>query len=283
MDDIFDRDDDEDDDRENYGIRNGLPDLDIDEGVVRAEDQPQDDREEDEVLANLKNLSKGAAKKKVQRPQPKLDAERLKSDRGLPALTNLFSAVRFKGRGHEAEDLKLLMRTAEHWSHRLFPKMSFDDFIERLERLGAKKEIQTCVKRICLDLPVAGDDPVQQPEDRDSVHENVDQNMSDDDAAMNVSDDVGHIENERRAVCSSPSSVFPHVTSTASQIAQSTSTSPMPSFSPPSSIVLDSPIEYLTPEQQKQRIDRNRLLALQKRAQRLGQQGQVSSLSDETG
>jgi len=30
----------------------------------------------DEVLSNLKNLMKGAAKKKVLRPQPKLDAER---------------------------------------------------------------------------------------------------------------------------------------------------------------------------------------------------------------
>jgi len=30
----------------------------------------------DEVLSNLKNLMKGAAKKKVLRPQPKLDAAR---------------------------------------------------------------------------------------------------------------------------------------------------------------------------------------------------------------
>ena len=30
----------------------------------------------DEVLSNLKNLMKGAAKKKVLRPQPKLNADR---------------------------------------------------------------------------------------------------------------------------------------------------------------------------------------------------------------
>jgi len=41
----------------------------------------------------------------------------------------------------QAEDLKLLMSGLEHWAHRLFPKMSFDDFIERLERLGSKKEL----------------------------------------------------------------------------------------------------------------------------------------------
>ncbi|XP_051896555.1 TIMELESS-interacting protein [Pristis pectinata] len=39
--------------------------------------------------------------KSVRRPQPKLDAQRLTSDRGLPALRNLFDGVRFKGKGHE--------------------------------------------------------------------------------------------------------------------------------------------------------------------------------------
>ena len=41
-----------------------------------------------------------------------------------------------------------MMSTFEHWAHRLFPKASFDDFIERLEKLGSKKAVQvngTCV------------------------------------------------------------------------------------------------------------------------------------------
>ena len=44
----------------------------------------------------------------------------------------------------QVEDLKLLMSHLEHWGHRLFPKMPFDDLIERLEKLGAKKEMQVC-------------------------------------------------------------------------------------------------------------------------------------------
>jgi len=48
----------------------------------------------------------------------------------------------------QAEDLKLLMSKLEHWAHRLFPKMSFDDFIERLERLGSKKEIMACLMSV---------------------------------------------------------------------------------------------------------------------------------------
>ena len=42
----------------------------------------------------------------------------------------------------KVDDLKVLMGQLEHWAHRLFPKMPFDAFIERLEKLGGKKEIQ---------------------------------------------------------------------------------------------------------------------------------------------
>lgn len=34
------------------------------------------------------------------------------------------------------------MQTLEHWAHRLFPKMTFGEVLERTERLGAKKEVQ---------------------------------------------------------------------------------------------------------------------------------------------
>ena len=42
----------------------------------------------------------------------------------------------------QKEDLLKMMSTLEHWAHRLFPKASFDDFIERLEKLGSKKGVQ---------------------------------------------------------------------------------------------------------------------------------------------
>ena len=42
----------------------------------------------------------------------------------------------------QAQDLALLMRNMEHWAHRLFPKMPFDEVLERVERLGAKREVQ---------------------------------------------------------------------------------------------------------------------------------------------
>ncbi|NXO36332.1 TIPIN protein, partial [Locustella ochotensis] len=96
--------------------------------------------------------------KAVKRPRPRLDAQRLISERGLPALRHIFDNVKFKGKGHEAEDLKTLIQHMEHWAHRLFPKLQFEDFIDRVEALGSKKEVQTCLKRIRLDLPILHED-----------------------------------------------------------------------------------------------------------------------------
>ncbi|XP_040081754.1 TIMELESS-interacting protein isoform X3 [Oryx dammah] len=69
----------------------------------------------------------------------------------------------------QAEDLKILIRHMEHWAHRLFPKLQFEDFIDRVEYLGNKKEVQTCLKRIRLDLPIVHEDFVS---NNDEVEEN---------------------------------------------------------------------------------------------------------------
>ncbi|XP_069722787.1 TIMELESS-interacting protein isoform X2 [Phaenicophaeus curvirostris] len=114
--------------------------------------------EPDENQQSQPKDSAAAPRKAVKRPMPKLDAQRLISERGLPALRHMFDNVKFKGRGHEAEDLKTLMRHMEHWAHRLFPKLQFEDFIDRVESLGNKKEVQTCLKRIRLDLPILHED-----------------------------------------------------------------------------------------------------------------------------
>ena len=37
------------------------------------------------------------------------------------------------------------MMIMEHWGNRLFPKMTFDEVIERVEKLGKKKPVQVCV------------------------------------------------------------------------------------------------------------------------------------------
>ncbi|KAJ1062871.1 hypothetical protein K5549_004900 [Capra hircus] len=106
------------------------------------------EREDGEGAEPEEESGRGASvpvppKRTVKRNIPKLNAERLVSERGLPALRHVFEKAKFKGKGHEAEDLKTLIRHMEHWAHRLFPKLQFEDFIDRVEYLGNRKEVQT--------------------------------------------------------------------------------------------------------------------------------------------
>ncbi|KAL8197422.1 UNVERIFIED_CONTAM: hypothetical protein K2H54_023840 [Gekko kuhli] len=118
----------------------------------------EDEEEPEGKNSSQTKDSSTTTRKGVKRPMPKLDAQRLISERGLPALRKTFDNVKFKGKGHEAADLKMLIKNMEHWAHRLFPKLQFEDFVERVECLGNKKEVQTCLKRIRLDLPILHDD-----------------------------------------------------------------------------------------------------------------------------
>ncbi|XP_072888831.1 TIMELESS-interacting protein isoform X1 [Hemitrygon akajei] len=120
------------------------------EGFAEGEDEARQEGTQSKESVVLR--------KSVRGPQPKLDAQRLTSDRGLPALRNLFDGVRFKGKGHENEDVKTLLWHMEHWAHRLYPKLQFEEFVAKVEVLGGKKEVQTCLKKIRLDIPITTED-----------------------------------------------------------------------------------------------------------------------------
>ncbi|MBN3281712.1 TIPIN protein, partial [Polyodon spathula] len=179
-----------------------------------------------------------AKKRSVKRPQPKLDSQRLISERGLPALRTMFNNVRFKGKGHEAEDLKVLMQHMEHWAHRLYPKLQFEDFIDKLEVLGNKKEVQTCLKRIRLDMPLTHEDFMT----KDDAVEDDELNRS-----AHLFEDSEPFFGENQSV----------------PVVQST-----PSVS-----------SSLT-EEQRQRIERNKQLALERRLAKLQQDNSQSLISN---
>ena len=71
-------------------------------------------------------------------------------DRGIPVLPQAFEKVKYKGKGHELSDLNKMMGVMEHWAHRLYPKMPFDELIERVERLGQKKDVQVIAKLLFI-------------------------------------------------------------------------------------------------------------------------------------
>jgi len=130
----------------------GLNDQDNDEAQGDGDGQQITDVDPD-LLEKLKSM-RGASKNTVKRVMPKLDFNRLTGERGIPILPKVFEKVHLKGKRHELEDLKVIIRTLEHWGHRLFPKMPFSEVLDRCEKLGAKKPVQTCVKRIRLDMEV---------------------------------------------------------------------------------------------------------------------------------
>uniref|UniRef100_T1IWQ6 TIMELESS-interacting protein n=1 Tax=Strigamia maritima TaxID=126957 RepID=T1IWQ6_STRMM len=156
-------------------------DFEMDDGLFDTPDlgddlAADDGQTNDGGIEEPGNVSVAAKKFSVRRPRLKLDAARLCGERGLPALTRTFQDVSFKGKGHEVnprlrfinmtsliythlstqkEDLDKLMRTMQHWAFRLYPKMNFDEFLEKVEKLGKKREVQTCVKKIRLDMLVA--------------------------------------------------------------------------------------------------------------------------------
>lgn len=67
---------------------------------------------------------------------------RLKGPRGIGILESFFEDIKLKGKGHEKEDLDVVMGRLQHWVHRLFPRFKFDDCLDKIEKLGRKKPIQ---------------------------------------------------------------------------------------------------------------------------------------------
>ncbi|XP_071104702.1 TIMELESS-interacting protein-like [Haliotis cracherodii] len=246
-----------------------LPDLPAELQPLGEEDDDvplSQDPENAEVLAKLKGM-RGAGKKVVRRPQPKLDATRLSGDRGIPVLPRVFKDVKFKGRGHEAEDLRVMMKYLEHWAHRLFPMMPFDEVLERVEKLGTKKEVQTCIKKMRLDIPILKEDFEDNNEDDKEEEETeaerpVRRGQQDFDAEE-AFDEIMREEQEKRSQSQqAPLTSLLATPTTPAAEARAPVTTP--------STTLNSTPNGMTPEQ-KERMERNKRLAMEKRAARLAQ------------
>nr|CAD2177293.1 unnamed protein product [Meloidogyne enterolobii] len=95
--------------------------------------------EEDET----KNL-----KRKIRRPQPKLSEKELTSEKGIEALKASFDNFNFPKECDPYQKLDILLNKMECWAHNLFPKMNFDDCLDKIEKLGRKRLVQATMKRL---------------------------------------------------------------------------------------------------------------------------------------
>ncbi|TGZ67337.1 hypothetical protein CRM22_004840 [Opisthorchis felineus] len=261
-----------------YKERSGERHLDISRGLPtptderrRAEpevsqgDAPRDEDVDEDVLNRLRRLAKGAAKKTVQHPRPKLDPQTLLSDKGLPALLEDFKKVHFRGKGFEFQDLDRLLFVYEAWANRLLPKSSFPEIVERLEKVGTRREIQVALHRLRNGIwpPYMSVEQVEDEEDSD--------------LPMNELGPPAEVEDEEaaweRALRTMPAAPEPMPVTT-----------PSPSLldygspfneDPPDPLSGQSSVTPVVSE--KDRAERNRRLALERLAARtLSQGGQLS-------
>lgn len=113
------------------------------------DNQDNDENPDDENGVPIKIEPK---KRSVRNLQPRLNVDRLKSDRGVHTIENFYKDMKFMGKGHEKHDLNNIMKRMEHWAHRLYPRFGFDDSLAAIEKLGKKKELQTHMTRYRLGM-----------------------------------------------------------------------------------------------------------------------------------
>ncbi|KAI3905542.1 hypothetical protein MKX01_036451 [Papaver californicum] len=96
--------------------------------------------------------------KKIPRIRPKLTPNLFLSDDGLGYILRHFPrSFKFRGRGHEVDDLGNLIDLYTQWHHRLLPYYSFDQFVEKVEQVGATRHVRTCVRELRERVAHGGD------------------------------------------------------------------------------------------------------------------------------
>lgn len=95
--------------------------------------------------------------------------DRFMGDRGLQSVGEYYKGVKYKGKNREAEDLNLIMGRMQHWAHRAFPKMKFDDALTIVEGLAKKRIIQTHMTKYRMDMlqPAVIQADEENPEEQD--------------------------------------------------------------------------------------------------------------------
>ncbi|OCF58894.1 hypothetical protein L486_03387 [Kwoniella mangroviensis CBS 10435] len=127
----------------------------VDEGAAQVDDDvgryrvhQQGDFEDPFAALNATNGQDDAeeAGGKRKRTVAKVDADRLTSDRGIPALCRAAKKFKVKGKGHETQDLKNLLNMYQMWAHGMFPKGDFQHTINRVEVICRSKRMESALK-----------------------------------------------------------------------------------------------------------------------------------------
>lgn len=244
-------------------------------GLSEAEEATSDNDRDDEAGVARRVDPSTSRPHVVRNPMPKLNTERLKGPNGISKIEKYFEGFKFYGKGHEKTDLDRIMKRMEHWSHLLFPKFHFDDFLTRVEQLGAKKDLQVYLKKYRLDMITLDDDLIVR-DNMDNDEEDQQESAPLDDFDMLIAE---QIEKQKQA----EARVLDAVPSTSNEVAFDELLRQCNAIAPSSQIqVSDQSISATQNElsdDTREKIERNKQLAIQRRLQRQKERDQESKKS----
>ncbi|KAG4988222.1 hypothetical protein AAZX31_11G098400 [Glycine max] len=111
--------------------------------------------------SSFKSRSATEKPKKLPRTKPKLTPELLLSDDGLGYVLRYFPReFKYRGRGHEVRDLGNLLRLYTEWHSRLLPYYSFNQFVHKVEKVAATRRVKTCLREL-RERVASGGDPTK--------------------------------------------------------------------------------------------------------------------------
>lgn len=120
---------------------------------------PKDDEAEEDKRRVDPSSTK--AKRVIKNPRFILNPARLTGPRGIQIIPDHFKDFKFKGKGHEKEDLDIVLKKLEHWAYRLYPKFQFEDCLKKIETLGKKRPVMVHLQKIRTDQFLSEETVVQ--------------------------------------------------------------------------------------------------------------------------
>lgn len=227
-----------------------------------AEEATSDNDKNNEVETKRKIDPSTSKSHTVRNPIPKLNTERLKGPNGIQTIEKYFEGFKFYGKGHEKTDLDRILKRLEHWSHRLFPKYHFDDFLTRIEQLGSKKDLQVYLKKYRLDMITSDDGLI--------VHNNMDNEDEEESAPLDDFDLLitEQIQKQKQAKMQASTSASASASEDAFNelLMQSDNISQSQSTGTTGNELSD---------EIREKIERNKQLAIQRRLERQNEQEEV--------
>lgn len=124
------------------------------------DDEPSGKRGSSDQLNHLLEKENDQAKKKATKTRciPKLNEETLMGPKGIQALRHSFKSFKPDPNKDPYDNLDVMLKKYEHWAYCMFPKLKFDDIVNRCEHLGDKKAIKVYMTKSRLDMPLMDSD-----------------------------------------------------------------------------------------------------------------------------